>query len=181
LAGGGAFAERSLPASFVEDLPRFGRIRASTICIVRLVSTGESRIVNVAMAPCNPQVQRGGAAVIMDDITRGSNSKSSSPKPTNFFDRTAGRCVAHEVNTPLAVSPPTHRCCEAVAVDPQKAGLLEKSPSRLSVPRRSHNLLNFSRHGTELTEISLNKVIADTLALLEHQSKWLTSSAVGRL
>ena len=35
-----------------------------------------------------------------------------------------------------------------------------------------NNLLNFSRTtGTELTEISLNKVIADTLALLEHQFK----------
>ena len=33
-----------------------------------------------------------------------------------------------------------------------------------------NNLLNFSRtSGTEFTEINLNKVIADTLALLEHQ------------
>jgi two-component system NtrC family sensor kinase len=35
-----------------------------------------------------------------------------------------------------------------------------------------NNLLNFSRTtGTELTEVRLNKVIADTLALLEHQFK----------
>src|SRR5207245_7374010 len=35
-----------------------------------------------------------------------------------------------------------------------------------------NNLLNFSRtSGTEFTEVDVNKVIADTLALLEHQFK----------
>ena len=57
--------------------------------------------------------------------------------------------------------------------DPQKAGLLDKiTKQTFRASEIVNNLLNFSRTtGTELTEISLNKVIADTLALLEHQFK----------
>jgi two-component system, NtrC family, sensor kinase len=57
--------------------------------------------------------------------------------------------------------------------DPQKAGLLDKiTKQTFRASEIVNNLLNFSRTtGTELTEVSLNKVIADTLALLEHQFK----------
>jgi signal transduction histidine kinase len=55
--------------------------------------------------------------------------------------------------------------------DPQKAGVLDKiTKQTFRASEIVNNLLNFSRTtGTELTEVSLNKVIADTLALLEHQ------------
>jgi signal transduction histidine kinase len=57
--------------------------------------------------------------------------------------------------------------------DPQKASLLEKiTKQTFRASEIVNNLLNFSRTtGTEFAEISLNKVIADTLALLEHQFK----------
>ena len=57
--------------------------------------------------------------------------------------------------------------------DPQKAALLDKiTKQTFRASEIINNLLNFSRTtGTELTEISLNKVITDTLALLDHQFK----------
>jgi signal transduction histidine kinase len=82
--------------------------------------------------------------------------------------------VAHEVNTPLAViSSYTQMLAKQLKSDPQKAGLLEKiTKQTFRASEIVNNLLNFSRtSGTELTEISLNKVIADTLALLDHQLK----------
>ena len=44
-----------------------------------------------------------------------------------------------------------------------------------------NNLLNFSRtSGTEFTEVDVNKIITDTLALLEHQFKTAQSAGAGR-
>ena len=82
--------------------------------------------------------------------------------------------MAHEVNTPLAViSSYTQMLAKQLQSDPQKAALLDKiTKQTFRASEIVNNLLNFSRTtGTELTEISLNKVIADTLALLEHQFK----------
>jgi signal transduction histidine kinase len=57
--------------------------------------------------------------------------------------------------------------------DPQKASLLEKiTKQTFRASEIVNNLLNFSRTtGTEFADINLNKVIGDTLALLEHQLK----------
>jgi signal transduction histidine kinase len=57
--------------------------------------------------------------------------------------------------------------------DPAKAALLEKiTRSTFRASEIVNNLLNFSRtSGTEFTEVNINKIIADTLALLEHQFK----------
>jgi signal transduction histidine kinase len=82
--------------------------------------------------------------------------------------------VAHEVNTPLAViSSYTQMLAKQLQSDPLKAGLLEKiTRQTFRASEIVNNLLNFSRTtGTELTEVNLNKVIADTLALLDHQFK----------
>jgi signal transduction histidine kinase len=55
--------------------------------------------------------------------------------------------------------------------DPQKGALLEKiTRQTFRASEIVNNLLNFSRtSGTEFTEIDVNKIITDTLALLEHQ------------
>ncbi|HTE89738.1 MAG TPA: ATP-binding protein, partial [Terriglobales bacterium] len=57
--------------------------------------------------------------------------------------------------------------------DPQKGALLEKiTRQTFRASEIVNNLLNFSRtSGTEFSEVDVNKVIADTLALLEHQFK----------
>jgi signal transduction histidine kinase len=55
--------------------------------------------------------------------------------------------------------------------DPQKSGLLEKiTRQTFRASEIVNNLLNFSRtSGTEFANVDINKVITDTLALLEHQ------------
>ena len=82
--------------------------------------------------------------------------------------------VAHEVNTPLAViSSYTQMLAKQLQSDPQKASVLEKiTKQTFRASEIVNNLLNFSRTtGAEFAEISLNKVVADTLALLDHQFK----------
>jgi signal transduction histidine kinase len=82
--------------------------------------------------------------------------------------------VAHEVNTPLAViSSYAQMLSKQLQGDQKKSELLEKiTRSTFRASEIVNNLLNFSRtSGTEFTDVDVNKVIADTLALLEHQFK----------
>ena len=166
------------PASFAEE---FYRVRQNpgihNLYKFRLLTpNGESRVVNVAMAPLvTRKFNVVGRLVIMDDITERIELEvqlTQADKLSSIGLLAAG--VAHEVNTPLAViSSYTQMLAKQLQSDPQKAGLLEKiTKQTFRASEIVNNLLNFSRTtGTELTEISLNKVIADTLALLEHQFK----------
>jgi two-component system NtrC family sensor kinase len=166
------------PAPFVEE---FYRVRQhpgiQNLYKFRLgTPTGESRIVNVAMTPLvTRKFNVVGRLVIMDDITERIDLEaqlSQADKLSSIGLLAAG--VAHEVNTPLAViSSYTQMLAKQLQSDPAKAGLLDKiTKQTFRASEIVNNLLNFSRTtGTELTEISLNKVIADTLALLEHQFK----------
>ena len=166
------------PAAFVEE---FYRVRQNpgihNLYKFRLgTPTGESRIVNVAMAPLvTRKFNVVGRLVIMDDITERIELEvqlTQADKLSSIGLLAAG--VAHEVNTPLAViSSYTQMLAKQLQSDPQKAGLLEKiTKQTFRASEIVNNLLNFSRTtGTELTEVSLNKVISDTLALLEHQFK----------
>jgi PAS domain S-box-containing protein len=167
-----------MPASFVEE---FYRVRQNpgihNLYKFRLATpAGESRIVNVAMAPLvTRKFNVVGRLVIIDDITERIELEAQltqADKLSSIGLLAAG--VAHEVNTPLAViSSYTQMLAKQLQSDPQKAGVLDKiTKQTFRASEIVNNLLNFSRTtGTELTEISLNKVIADTLALLEHQFK----------
>ena len=57
--------------------------------------------------------------------------------------------------------------------DPQKGALMEKiTRQTFRASEIVNNLLNFSRtSGTEFADVDVNKIILDTLALLEHQFK----------
>ena len=82
--------------------------------------------------------------------------------------------VAHEVNTPLAViSSYAQMLSKQVQGDPQKSTLLEKiTRQTFRASEIVNNLLNFSRtSGAEFAEVDVNRVIVDTLSLLEHQFK----------
>jgi len=167
-----------LPAAFVEE---FYRVRQNpgihNLYKFRLATpTGESRIVNVAIAPLvTRKFNVVGRLVIMDDITERIELEvqlTQADKLSSIGLLAAG--VAHEVNTPLAViSSYTQMLAKQLQSDPQKAALLEKiTKQTFRASEIVNNLLNFSRTtGTEFTEISLNKVISETLALLDHQFK----------
>jgi two-component system, NtrC family, sensor kinase len=137
---------------------------------------GEIRTVNVAIAPLvSRKFQIVGRLVIIDDITDRVELEvqlSQADKLSSIGLLAAG--VAHEVNTPLAViSSYTQMLVKQLQGDPQKSGLLEKiTRQTFRASEIVNNLLNFSRtSGSEFGEVDINKVITDTLALLEHQFK----------
>src|ERR1700734_216253 len=166
------------PASFAEE---FYRVRQNpgihNLYKFRLITpTGESRVVNVAMAPLvTRKFNVVGRLIIMDDITERVDLEaqlSQADKLSSIGLLAAG--VAHEVNTPLAViSSYTQMLGKQLQGDPQKSGLLEKiTRQTFRASEIVNNLLNFSRtSGSEIGDVDVNKVIADTLALLEHQFK----------
>ncbi len=166
------------PAEFVEE---FYRVRQNAginnLYKFRLQTpAGETRTVNVAIAPLVTRTfQVIGRLVIMDDITERvelESQLSQADKLTSIGLLAAG--VAHEVNTPLAViSSYTQMLAKQLQGDPQKSGLLEKiTRQTFRASEIVNNLLNFSRtSGTEFRDVDINKVITDTLALLEHQFK----------
>jgi two-component system NtrC family sensor kinase len=137
---------------------------------------GEIRTVNVAIAPLvTKKFNVIGRLIIMDDITERVELEaqlSQSDKLSSIGLLAAG--VAHEVNTPLAViSSYAQMLAKQVQGDTQKSALLEKiTRQTFRASEIVNNLLNFSRTGgTEFTQVDVNKVITDTLALLEHQFK----------
>ena len=84
--------------------------------------------------------------------------------------------VAHEVNTPLAVISSYTQTLAKQLQSPRTRRRPRCSRRSLKQTFRAseivNNLLNFSgTTGAEFAEISLNKVVADTLALLDHQFK----------
>jgi PAS domain S-box-containing protein len=166
------------PAEFVEE---FYRVRQNpginNLYKFRLQTpAGETRTVNVAIAPLvTRKFQVIGRLVIMDDITERvelEGQLSQADKLSSIGLLAAG--VAHEVNTPLAViSSYTQMLAKQLQGDPQKSGLLDKiTRQTFRASEIVNNLLNFSRtSGTEFGDVDVNKVITDTLALLEHQFK----------
>ena len=166
------------PSEFVEE---FYRVRQNSginnLYKFRLATpAGETRTVNVAIAPLVTRAfQVIGRLVIMDDITERvdlESQLSQADKLSSIGLLAAG--VAHEVNTPLAViSSYTQMLSKQLQGDPQKSGLLEKiTRQTFRASEIVNNLLNFSRtSGTEFGDVDINKVITDTLALLEHQFK----------
>ncbi len=166
------------PTEFVEEFDRIRRepgIR--NLYKFRLKTpAGEVRTVNVALAPLvTRKFEVIGRLIIMDDITERTELEaqlSQSDKLSSIGLLAAG--VAHEVNTPLAViSSYTQMLSKQLQGDPQKSGLLEKiTRQTFRASEIVNNLLNFSRtSGTEIGDVDVNKVVADTLALLDHQFK----------
>ncbi|MFZ0951514.1 MAG: ATP-binding protein [Candidatus Sulfotelmatobacter sp.] len=166
------------PPEFVEE---FDRMRQDAgirnLYKFRLKTpAGEVRTVNVAIAPLVTRAfQVIGRLVIMDDITERVDLEtqlSQADKLSSIGLLAAG--VAHEVNTPLAViSSYTQMLSKQLQGDAPKAGLLEKiTRQTFRASEIVNNLLNFSRtSGSEIGDVDVNKVIADTLALLDHQFK----------
>jgi signal transduction histidine kinase len=138
--------------------------------------TGETRIVNVAIAPLvTRKFSVVGRLIIMDDITERvelESQLSQADKLSSVGLLAAG--VAHEVNTPLAViSSYAQMLSKQLQGDQQKSALLDKiTRQTFRASEIVNNLLNFSRtSASEFTEVDVNRVISDTLNLLEHQLK----------
>jgi PAS domain S-box-containing protein len=184
-AVGRTFAEL-FPSALVEQLERTrGEMRIHHLDKVTLEASfaqapnGAGRTestFNIAIAPLiSRDMQQIGRLVIFDDITDRAELERrlvQADKLSSIGLLAAG--VAHEVNTPLAViSTYAQMLSKQVGDDEQKSRMLDKiSRQTFRASEIVNSLLNFSRTtSSELGEVQLNKVIQETLSLLEHQMK----------
>src|SRR5262249_20302043 len=135
---------------------------------------------NIAIAPLvSKNMEEIGRLIIFDDVTDRAELERrlvQADKLSSIGLLAAG--VAHEVNTPLAViSTYAQMLAKQISGDEQKAPLLEKiARQTFRASEIVNSLLNFSRTSpTEFVTVDLNKVIRETLTLLEHQ---LSTAAV---
>jgi two-component system NtrC family sensor kinase len=129
---------------------------------------------NIAVAPL---ISREGAQIgrliIFDNITDRAELERrliQADKLSSIGLLAAG--VAHEVNTPLAViSTYAQMLAKQISGDAQKAPLLEKiARQTFRASEIVNSLLNFSRTSpTEFVSVDVNKVLRETLTLVEHQ------------
>jgi len=166
------------PAAFVEEFYRFRQKPGiHNLYKFRLgTPSGETRVTNIAIAPLvTRKFNVVGRLIIVDDITERielESQLSQADKMSSIGLLAAG--VAHEVNTPLAViSSYSQMLQKQLQGDEQKSKLMEKiTRQTFRASEIVNNLLNFSRTGVaEFGDVDLNKVITDTLTLLEHQFK----------
>jgi len=130
--------------------------------------------VNVAIAPLvSKDLEQIGRLIIFDDVTDRAELEQrlvQADKLSSIGLLAAG--VAHEVNTPLAViSTYAQMLAKQVANDEQKSILLDKiAKQTFRASEIVNSLLNFSRTSTtSFGDVDLNKVIRETMSLLEHQ------------
>ncbi|MBZ5593837.1 MAG: GAF domain-containing protein [Acidobacteriia bacterium] len=131
---------------------------------------------NIAIAPLVSKHQEHiGRLVIFDDVTDRAELEKQlvqADKLSSIGLLAAG--VAHEVNTPLAViSNYAQMLAKQVANDDQKARMLDKiAKSTFRASEIVNGLLNFSRTSTtDFGQVELNRVVLETLSLVDHQLK----------
>ena len=129
---------------------------------------------NIAIAPLvSKDQQQIGRLIIFDDVTDRAELEQrlvQADKLSSIGLLAAG--VAHEVNTPLAViSTYAQMLAKQVAEDSQKSLILDKiAKQTFRASEIVNSLLNFSRTSTtSFGEVNLNRVIQETLSLLDHQ------------
>ena len=129
---------------------------------------------NIAIAPLvSRDQQQIGRLIIFDDVTDRAELEQrlvQADKLSSIGLLAAG--VAHEVNTPLAViSTYAQMLAKQVSDDSQKSLILEKiAKQTFRASEIVNSLLNFSRTSTtSYGDVSVNRVIQETLSLLEHQ------------
>ncbi len=131
-------------------------------------------VLNVAVAPLvSKGLERIGRLIIFDDVTERDELERrlvQADKLSSVGLLAAG--VAHEVNTPLAViSTYAQMLAKQVSGDEQKSRLLEKiAKQTFRASEIVNSLLNFSRTSpTAFDELDLNRVVHESLTLIQHQ------------
>jgi PAS domain S-box-containing protein len=137
--------------------------------------SGKPLILNVAVAPLRSALhEQTGAIIVLENVTsrvKLEETLQQSEKLSSIGLLAAG--VAHEVNTPLTgVYSYTQMLLGMIPeTDPKHALLLKVQKQTERASNIAGNLLNFSRVGsqTEYGEVNVNKILDDTLQLLEPQ------------
>jgi two-component system, NtrC family, sensor kinase len=151
-----------------------GNGRSAAKSISRERKTSSEFVVNLAIAPLVSKDDRQiGRLIIFDDVTDRDELERrlvQADKLSSIGLLAAG--VAHEVNTPLAViSTYSQMLAKQLTGDDQKSKLLEKiSKQTFRASEIVNSLLNFSRTSpTEFVQLDLNRILKETLTLIEHQ------------
>jgi signal transduction histidine kinase len=142
--------------------------------------TGETRVANIAIAPLQTRdFAVVGRIILVDDITERielETQLTQAEKLSSIGLLAAG--VAHEVNTPLAVISSytqmlTKQMRPMMEQNARLAPVLEKiTQQTFRASEIVNGLLNFSRTGgSEFASVDLNRLLHDTLTLLDHQFK----------
>jgi signal transduction histidine kinase len=139
-----------------------------------LPAVSRETTLNIAIAPLVQKDQEQiGRLIIFDDVTDRAELEQrlvQADKLSSIGLLAAG--VAHEVNTPLAViSTYAQMLAKQVAEDSQKSLILEKiAKQTFRASEIVNSLLNFSRTSTtSFGQVNVNRVIQETLSLLDHQ------------
>ena len=164
-----------MPANLVEQLARVqGEMRIHHLDKFSLDTAKGEATYNIAIAPLvSRDMDRIGRLVIFDDVTDRAELERrlvQADKLSSIGLLAAG--VAHEVNTPLAViSTYAQMLSRQLGEDDQKSRMLDKiSKQTFRASEIVNSLLNFSRTSTsDLTAVQINRVIQETVSLLEHQ------------
>jgi PAS domain S-box-containing protein len=142
----------------------------------RLHHQGRYLTLNVSITPLvSKSGDRIGRLLLFDDVTqreRMEEQMSQTEKLTSLGLLAAG--VAHEVNTPLAViSNYIQMLAKQMPEGDPRQGIIEKIVKQtFRASEIVNNLLNFSRTGAaETTNVDVNCVVEDTLALVSHPLK----------
>ncbi|OFV99959.1 MAG: hypothetical protein A3H28_04190 [Acidobacteria bacterium RIFCSPLOWO2_02_FULL_61_28] len=137
---------------------------------------GSERVFHIAVAPLlSKSWDPIGRLIIFDDITDRvalEAQLTQSEKLSSIGLLAAG--VAHEVNTPLTVvSTQAQMLAKQLPPGERAAKILEKIIGQtFRASEIINSLLNFSRtQGTAFAPVDLNKIVSDTLLLLDHPLK----------
>jgi signal transduction histidine kinase len=169
--------------SGIQHIYRFVLGQGASANVIEMPVAGENghaappareTVVNIAVAPLvSKELEQIGRLIIFDDITERDELERrlvQADKLSSIGLLAAG--VAHEVNTPLAViSTYAQMLGKQVSGDDQKSRLLEKiAKQTFRASEIVNSLLNFSRTSpTAFDELNLNRVIQESLVLIEHQ------------
>ncbi len=173
----GRTLQELFPAGLVEQFDRTrGEMRIHNLDKIGVDMARGEATMNVAIAPLfSRENERIGRLVIFDDITDRAELERrlvQADKLSSIGLLAAG--VAHEVNTPLTViSTYAQMLARQVADDEQKSRMLEKiARQTFRASEIVNSLLKFSRTpSADMSEVQLNRVIEETLSLLEHQMR----------
>ena len=140
------------------------------------LENAQEKVLNVAIAPLlSKSCEWIGRLIIFDDVTDRvalEGQLAQAEKLSSVGLLAAG--VAHEVNTPLTViSTQAQMLAKQMPSDDKNFKVVEKIIRQtFRASEIVNSLLNFSRtKGTSFAAVEMNKIISETLLLLDHQLK----------
>jgi len=173
----GAKLDALLPAELATEIAaRRDEEQITGIYKQRLQHQGKTLTLNVSITPLvSKSGEHIGRLLLFDDVTqreRMEEQMSQTEKLTSLGLLAAG--VAHEVNTPLAViSNYIQMLAKQMPENDPRHSIIEKIVKQtFRASEIVNNLLNFSRTGAaETSDVNVNRVVEDTLALVSHPLK----------